>query len=88
MLNGDNYICDGSRIDLHETNFQDYLEKYFMFRKAYCRLHIDYRWFVKPLVIMLSLISKPLARHDQKALIHKINAVLIMDKLKQKYVDR
>ena len=36
------YICDGSRSIRHETAFQDYLEKYFMFRKAYCKLNIKY----------------------------------------------
>ena len=37
------YICDGSRSIRHETAFQDYLEKYFGFRKAYCRLNVKYR---------------------------------------------
>lgn len=37
------YICDGARAIRHETAFQDYLEKYFEFRKAYCRLNIRYR---------------------------------------------
>lgn len=36
------YISDGSRSIRHETAFQDYLEKYFGFRKAYCKLHIKY----------------------------------------------
>lgn len=38
------YINDGSRSIRHETAFQDYLEKYFGFRKAYCKLHIKYRF--------------------------------------------
>ncbi len=50
-LNGNCYICDGSRSISHETAFQDYLEKYFGFRKAYCRLRIVYRpslgWLIK-----------------------------------------
>lgn len=37
------YINDGSRAIRHETLFQDYLEKYFNFRKAYCRLNLEYR---------------------------------------------
>lgn len=37
------HICDGQRNLYHETAFQDYLEKYFGFRKAYCKLHIQYR---------------------------------------------
>lgn len=37
------YICDGARSIRHETAFQDYLEKYFSFRKAYTKLNIKYR---------------------------------------------
>lgn len=36
------YICDGTRSISHETAFQDYLEKYFEFRRAYCKLFIEY----------------------------------------------
>lgn len=43
-LGKDFYINDGSRSIWHETAFQDYLEKYFEFRKAYCRLNICYRF--------------------------------------------
>ena len=32
------YISDGVRSTVHETHFQDYLEKYFGFRKCYCKL--------------------------------------------------
>ena len=35
------YIVDGTRAISHETHFQDYLEKYFGFRRAYCHLHVD-----------------------------------------------
>lgn len=44
------YINDGERAIRHETAFQDYLEKYFGFRKAYCRLNIQYQWWVKAIV--------------------------------------
>jgi len=40
------YINDGSRSIRHETAFQDYLEKYFEFRKAYCKLEIAYKGIV------------------------------------------
>lgn len=47
------YICDGARPIQHETNFQDYLEKYFGFRKAYCKLHIKYRFPIEYVVNIL-----------------------------------
>lgn len=37
------YICDGARSIRHETAFQDYLEKYFAFRKAFCKLNVKYK---------------------------------------------
>lgn len=47
------YILDGARSILHETAFQDYLQKYFCFRRAYCRLHIVYRFPVNILIQIL-----------------------------------
>lgn len=47
------YICDGARSIRHETAFQDYLEKYFGFRKAYCKLNIRYKTAIGILVKML-----------------------------------
>lgn len=51
----DFYISDGSRTIRHESHFQDYLEKYFDFRKAYCILNIELRPTVKlPLMLLKS----------------------------------
>ena len=47
------YICDGARSSLHETKFQDYLEKYFQFRKAYCNLKMKYRFPINYIVKFL-----------------------------------
>lgn len=47
------YINDGARSISHETNFQDYLEKYFGFRKAYCKLHVAYNRRIKLVVKVL-----------------------------------
>ncbi len=52
-LNKGFYINDGARSIRHETAFQDYLEKYFGFRKAYCKLHIAYRFPVNIAVKLL-----------------------------------
>ena len=49
------YICDGARALLHETAFQNYLEKYFGFRKAYCNLQMKYRF---PIAIIVRVILK------------------------------
>ena len=79
----DGYICDGARSINHKTAFQDYLEKYFDFRKAYCELNIAYnpkvRWIVKLLYpfrgIFLLL--------DNINIFHQINSVLKTEEIKR-----
>lgn len=61
----DKYICDGARSISHETNFQDYLEKYFGFRKAYCKLHVAYNPIIKWAVKMLFPFRKILHKFDE-----------------------
>ena len=43
MRPGIKYIHGGWRTMIHESNYQEYLMKNFGFRKAYCKLHIQYR---------------------------------------------
>lgn len=76
----DFYILDGARSINHETHFQDYLEKYFNFRKAYCKLHIRYNprvaWLVKALYPFRGFLLK----FDGYSMIHKINSVMKMER--------
>lgn len=81
FLENGGIICDGSRSINHETNFQDYLEKYFGFRKAYCRLHICYHPKIKWAVHMLFPMRKLLQKFDKSRTIHQLNAVLKMEEL-------
>lgn len=75
------YLCDGERNIMHETAFQDYLEKYFGFRKAYCLLHIAYRpamrWAIKFLYPLCSVLKKL----DKIKIIHQVNGVLKMEEI-------
>lgn len=75
------YINDGARNILHKTAFQDYLEKGFGFRKAYCRLHICYRKPVSLLVNILMPFRKILYRLDRVGFISKINGILRMEEI-------
>lgn len=81
FLTSGGIICDGARSISHETNFQDYLEKYFGFRKAYCNLHVEYnpkiRWIIKALFPFRPLLLKL----DSFGFIHQINGVLKMEAL-------
>ena len=57
------YLCDGARNSLHETQFQDFLMKYFGFRRAYCNLHLAYRWYLRPAVAALFPMRKIFKGH-------------------------
>lgn len=77
------YVCNGERTVNHDTNFNDYLEEYFSFRKAYCTLHIKYRslWWlaVKMVYPFRGLIKK----FDDKRLPHVINSIMAMEEIIQ-----
>lgn len=77
-------ICDGSRSINHETHFQDYLEKYFGFRKAYCKLHIAYNPKIRWIIKILFPIRKLLYCFDGIGTFHQINSVLHMEELCRK----
>jgi hypothetical protein len=47
------YLCGGSRNIYHQTNFQEFRENNFGFRKAYTHLHIQYAPFIAPIVKIL-----------------------------------
>lgn len=78
LING-GYICDGTRSINHESAFQDYLEKYFCFRKAYCKLHIRYNPKMVCIIKSIYPFRKLLLKMDGIGIIHKLNAVLRME---------
>lgn len=81
LESGNFYILDGARSINHETNFQDYLEKYFGFRKAYCKLHLIYNSKFRQVVCLLYPIRNFLKKLDGIGVLHSINAVLRMEEI-------
>lgn len=75
------YICSGSRSINHETNVQEYKITTFGFRKAYCKLHIEYNPRIKWAIPLLYPMRKTLLKFDGIGLIHQINAVLKMEEI-------
>lgn len=75
------YICDGEKPINHQTHFQDYLEKYFGFRKAYCKLNIKYKKGIGVAVKILYPFRKVLSSLDDNSMVHKINGVLKMEEI-------
>lgn len=73
------YICDGSRSINHETAFQDYLEKYFGFRKAYCRLHVKYKGILGLGIRLAFPFRDFFKRFDSISAVHQINGLLQME---------
>lgn len=75
------YICNGTRNVSHESNFDEYLSKYFGFRRAYCWLHIMYRWPINWIVGALYPLRN-FIRGDGR-LSHKVKAVLRMEEMRR-----
>ncbi len=78
------YIMDGERSVFHETNFQDYLVKYFGFRKAYSRLHIRYRRDIRLIIAVLYPLRKLFRHFSNSRLLSQISSVLTMEEIARK----
>lgn len=81
FLKDGGYICDGARSIQHETAFQNYLEKYFGFRKAFCKLHIVYK---KPFDVLIKIIYPfriYLRKFDRISKIHQLILLLRMEEI-------
>lgn len=80
---GGYYICDGERSLFHETHFQDYLEKYFCFRKAYSKLHIKFRF---PISIGIKILSpfKSMISKSSLSIMKKLSVLLTYKELSEK----
>lgn len=63
---------------------QDYLEKYFSFRKAYCKIHIEYNPRIKWILRLLFPFRKIMKKFDFVGFVHQINSVLKMEELKRR----
>lgn len=77
------YLVDGERNIFHETAFQDYLERYFGFRKAYCNLHIKYRRGIGLIIKILYPLRRLIARLNFKKA-KLITGVLRMEEISRK----
>lgn len=74
-------ISQGERNVNHETNFQEYLERLFCFRKAYCKLNVQYNPKIKWIIKMLYPFRNVLRKYDDISILHKVNAILRMEEI-------
>jgi len=75
------YFSDGARTLLHQTAFQDYLEKYFLFRKAFCKLNVAYNPRYSFLVKALFPFRGILRIFSQVPLVRGLLAVLELENI-------
>lgn len=85
---GVRYVIDGWRSLVHETNYQDYLEKYFGYRKAYCRLHIRYRWWVKAVVYVLYPFRHQVKKLSGNRLLYHLWCTLNQEEIHRSFSER
>lgn len=75
------YISSGSRNINHKTNTQEYKIRRFGYRKAYCKLHIEYNPKVRIIMKIAYFFKDVLKKFDNITLIHQINSLLKMEEL-------
>lgn len=75
------YISNGSKNISHKTNYHEYLMKYFGFRKAYCRLHIRYRFPVGMIVRALYPFRRMISEKGKTKLLQNIASILYMEEI-------
>ena len=75
------YVNNGVRSISHLTNIQDFLIQKFKFRKAYCKLHILYNYYIKIFVNLLFPFRKIIRRIN---FFTRVNILLYQEELYRK----
>tara|TARA_B110000444_G_C18801880_1_gene577879 strand:- start:361 stop:1170 length:810 start_codon:yes stop_codon:yes gene_type:complete len=79
------YVNDGTRNLVHKTNIQDFLITKFGFRKAYCKLHVQYNVFFKFIVILIYPLRFVFHRFNNRFAV-KINSLLFQEKIRRSFL--
>ena len=85
-IQGKLYVNDGERSIRHITNFQNYLIKYFGFRKAYCKLHVQYSPFFGVIINILMPIRKVLKVFSTTSTLNNISALLEQEFIRKTFI--
>ena len=72
------YVNEGTRSILHATNVQSFLIEKFKFRKAYCKLHVQYHPLVNSIIFILYPFRRLILKSTNK-LLYKIGVVLMQE---------
>ena len=82
---GKKYLCAGERNINHITHSQEYKINTFGFRKAYCKLHIRYRGWIKMAVWFLYPFRRIFERFSGNPMAHKIKTILKMEEIARSF---
>ena len=75
------YVSSGARNINHKTNTQEYKIKRFGFRKAFCKLHVEYNPKVKILMRIAYPFRKVFKKLDHITFLHQVNSIFLMDEI-------
>lgn len=78
------FVNDGARSISHDTNIQSYLIQKFDFRKAFCKLNIDYRWDIELLIKILFPFKNIIKKYNNK-ITNKLSVLLLQEEIKRSY---
>ena len=78
------YICDGERNIFHKTKFQNYLEKYFEFKKVYCKLNIEYQPVFEIIINILYPFRNFLKYFDNISFFNRVNTIIQLESIRRR----
>lgn len=79
------YVNDGARCINHETNMQDFLVSKLGFRKAYCKLNINYRSNFKSIISVIYPFRSIISNLDLK-IANKVTLMLKLEEIRRSFV--
>lgn len=80
---GKKFVCSGERSISHKTGTQAYKIKRFGYRKAYCKLHVEYNKRIKWLIKLVYPFRGIARFFDKVTIVHNLNAVLLMEEIRR-----
>lgn len=75
------FVCSGARNINHKTNVQEYEIGTWKYRKVYCKLHIEYRVWLRYVIMFLYPFRTILHIFNNNTIGHQINSLLLLEKL-------
>lgn len=85
---GMRFLSAGERTVNHVTNSQQYKMDNFGFRKAYCRLHIYYRGWMRYAVPLLYPFRGIVHAMNRLPVFHSVDAVLRMETIRRSFIKK